>query len=126
MKKGFLLPLTILLLSIASCSEIENVVPQNDNAVFYGSEWSTEDETEGLKFFEDNSVLFFHPSGRGAGTFKYDKQSGSITLYNLSTTISGKTAEFTSAIMQSDGTMKLYWHVLGASDNYYMVLYKRR
>gem|GEM_PF-4550718 len=48
----------------------------NDNYVLYGSEWSDENEEEGLKFFKDDTVLFFSPYCRESSSYEYDKASG--------------------------------------------------
>ena len=98
----------------------------NDNAQLYNTEWSAADEKEGLKFFNDDSVLFFNQYTRGAGTFEYDASTGYITFTNLSATMGSMTAEFPGAKIEDDGSMSLYWHELGRSQNYYEVLYRRR
>ena len=98
----------------------------NDNYQLYGSEWSTEDTAQGLKFYNDDSVLFFWELGRQAGTYDYNASIGIVELSGLHVTLLGETAEFTAAEVFNDGTMKLYWHYLGQSENYYTLLYKRR
>lgn len=98
----------------------------NDNSKLYNTEWSTDNEEEGLKFFNDNSVLFFNSYTRGAGKFEYDAESGFITFTNLSATMGTTTCEFPGAKVEKDGSMSLYWHYLGKSENYYEVLYRRR
>ena len=122
MKKHWVL--LVFFLVMTSClGPVETV---NENKQLYGSEWSTEDESQGLKFFDDDSVLFFWTYGRGSGMFQYESRTGYIALKNLSMTVDGKTSEFDAAQVLEDGTMKLYWHYLGESKSYYMILIRRR
>lgn len=116
----------LLVVSLLATSCLGALLDSNDNAKLYGTEWSTESETQGLKFYSDDSVLFFYSSGRGSGTFDYNASTGYVELKSLSVTNGGKTTYFTSGEIKEDGTMELNWHNLGESKNYYMVLYKRR
>lgn len=49
-----------------------------------------------------------------------------IQSFICAMTSQGKTSEFTSAQITDNERMKLNWHYFGESDNYYMVLYRRR
>ena len=116
--------ITCFILQLSSCSSLFE--PANDNAQLYGSEWSTSSEDEGLKFYKDNSVLYFSSYNRGSGMFEYDAASGIIIFDGLSATFPSFTSEMPGAEILDDVTMKLYWHELGKSANYYMILYRRR
>lgn len=116
----------LLVVSLLATSCLGALLGSNDNAKLYGTEWSIENETQGLKFFSDDSVLYFYPYGRCSGTFDYNASTEYIELQSLSVTYNGKTTYFTSCEIKEDGTMELNWHNLGESKNYYMVLYKRR
>ncbi len=125
MKK--ILAFVIATLSLTSClGLLLDATEENDNKQLYGSEWSTEDQSQGLKFYKDDSVLFFWTYGRGSGTFEYDSSTKYIEFTNFSMTAEGQTSEFPAAQILEDGTMKLYWHYLGKAENYYMILIKRR
>ena len=124
--KRFVLFITILL-TVSSCLPLTyDNTPSNDNAKLYGTEWSTESEGEGLKFFKDDSVLYFSAYNRAASTFVYTEKDGYIVFDDLHADFPSFTSEMPMAQMLEDGTMKLYWHELGKSANYYMILYRRR
>lgn len=125
--KVLLATLTVLL-TVSCLGGIADVteVPTNDNAVFYGSEWSVDKQNEGLKFYSDNTVLYFSASaGNKTGSFTYNKSSAYISFDGL-TIIQSPSAEITGASVISDNSIKVYWHKLGQSENYYMMMYKRR
>ena len=122
--KLILLSLLVMLLA-TSCFDLSSIL--NANIYLYGTEWSNEDEAQGLKFYDDDSVLFFWEFGREPGTFEYNLDEKYIKLNSVTVTTLGETSEFTGAQILEDGeTMKLYWHKLGGKENYYMLLYKRR
>lgn len=129
MKRLFLLTLLALPL-LSSCMGLlmdDTSVPVNDNAEFYGTEWSTDDKSEGLKFYKDDTVLEFTSLGfRGTGTFKYHKDLKWIEFEDLETFFTKYTTVTTSAFVQDDGTLKVIWHKLGEDTNYYEIMYKRR
>lgn len=101
-------------------------VPINDNAEFYGTEWSTSDKTEGLKFYKDDTVLEFAQGFRGTGTFEYHKDAKWISFDGLETFFTKYTTVTTSAFVLEDGSLKVIWHKLGEETNYYEIMYKRR
>ena len=114
-------------LSVSSCLGSLLEYEENANATLYGTEWSTEKQTEGLKFYKDNSVLHFSSSGGNkTGTFDYDSSSKYIDFEGLTIIMQYLSAEITGASLESDTSMKVYWHELGKSDSYYMMMYKRR
>lgn len=98
----------------------------NDNSILYNTEWSVANESEGLKFYNDNSVLYFATGVRGTGRYNYSSSDNIITFENLSANFPYFTAEFQYAELIDSNTMKLWWHQLGSSENYYELLYKRR
>ena len=119
----FILAVSLLFLS-SSC--MSSRYP-NDNAILYNTEWSVKKETEGLKFFKDNTVGYYAGSIRGSGTFKYNEAQGIITFDGLIIDASFASKEITHAEMKKNGTrMKLYWHNIGSSKDNYEELYKRR
>ena len=119
--KGILLLLTIPFL--ASCGSFED----NDNAELYYTEWSTDNNSEGLKFYDDDTVLYFSTGYMTkTGTFEYDASNKSIYFRGLVAQYPSFTSEMTWAEMISKNKMHLHWHELGKSEGYYMVLYKRR
>lgn len=127
-KKSFrVLLLVIISLLATSCLSALLDAAGNDNAKFYGSEWSTEKEAEGLKFYKDDSVLYFCEGGiTASGTFKYYPSEKIIEFDGLTAKFTYFISEMTYAEVVSDTEMKLHWHELGKSEGYYMVLYKRR
>lgn len=118
-------------LILNSCSElVDDTITDNNsnpNAVFYGTEWSTESQNEGLKFLSDNSVLFFsnNASVTKSGNFQYDTSSKQLTFDGLIVTAS-PSSEFTHAKLTSETTMDVYWHELGKTKGYVTELHKRR
>lgn len=114
-----------MILVISGCSP--DNTSKNDNSEFYNTEWSTSDRKEGLKFYDDNTVLEFASSGyRGKGTFDYVKDLQWIKFHNLETFFPTYTTVTTSAFIQEDGSLKVVWHKLGEDTNYYEVMYQRR
>ena len=112
---------------MSSCLEDLLDSEVNDNAPFYGSEWSTEKEAEGLKFYKDDSVLYFCEGGiTASGTFKYYPSEKIIEFDGLTVKFPSLITEMTYSEVDSSSQMKLHWHELGKSQGYYMVLYKRR
>lgn len=122
MKKALIFLSTICFFLLGACTKSE----LNDNKSLYDSEWSTSSEEEGLKFYNDDSVLYFSTYGAGSGTFEYNAKTGAIEFDGLSASFPSFISVMPGAQIQSDGTMWLYWHELGKSANYYMVLYRRR
>jgi len=109
------------------CCSSDSLTQHNDNAEFYDTEWSSSDKSEGLKFYDDNTVLEFVSSGyRGTGTFEYYKDMKWIKFHNLETFFPTYTTVTTSAFVQDDGSLKVVWHKLGEDKNYYVMMYKRR
>lgn len=98
----------------------------NDNAILYDTEWSTDDEVEGLKFYKDNSVMYFSGKFRGKGSFEYDAANQYISFEGLEVYFTSFTAVEDHARILEDGSMKLFWHAMGESKGYYEILYKRR
>lgn len=117
--------LVVFIMFFAGCSSDDT--PSNDNVEFYDTEWSSSDKSEGLKFYDDNTVLEFVSSGyRGTGTFEYFKDMKWIKFHNLETFFPTYTTVTTSAFVQDDGSLKVVWHKLGEDKNYYVMMYKRR
>lgn len=132
LSKRLSLSLTFAIIAITSCT---GLLPEttsakvNDNAKFYGTEWSTDDMKEGLKFYNDNTVMYFSGPYRGTGTFKYYPNItdyGYIEFNDLEVFFSSFTAVEDCAYMKEDGSMKLCWHAMGEDKGYYEILYKRR
>lgn len=129
LSKRLLLSLSFVLIAITSCTGLlPETAPAkvNDNAEFYGTEWSTDDQKEGLKFYNDDTVLYFAGSYRGKGTFKYDASLKYMTFDNLEVFFSSFTAVEDCAFLLDDGSLKLCWHAMGEDKGYYEILYKRR
>lgn len=124
MKRLLILIASILLVS--SCFPLVDDTPKNDNYKLYNTEWSTESQQEGLKFFKDDSVMYFSSYNKASSTYEYSESDHYIIFDNLIATFPSFTSEMPLAEMQADGTMKLYWHELGKTENYYMILYRRR
>lgn len=129
--KARCLILIVITLSLTSCFGLDSLndtqtVQTNDNAEFYGTEWSTSDKKEGLKFYKDDTVLEFAQGFRGTGTFKYYKDSKWISFDGLETFFTTYTTVTTSAFVLEDGSLKVIWHKLGEETNYYEIMYKRR
>lgn len=122
MKKLLLLIAATCAILFTSCFPIET----DDNDLLVNSEWTTKDSTQGLKFFDNGKVLFFWTIANGTGTYSYDASTQYIIFSNFTLTAQGVISEFTSAEILGDDTMKLYWHEVGNSENYYMMLYKIR
>lgn len=119
--------LLVISLLTTSCLGAILDAAENDNATLYGTEWSTEKQTEGLKFYKDNTVLYFSSSGGNkTGSFDYDSSSKYIEFEGLTIIMQYLSAEITGASLESDTSMKVYWHELGKSEGFYMMMYKRR
>lgn len=126
--KHFLSNLTAiaLLFILHSCTNLlSEPVKVNDNAVFYGTEWSNEKKAEGVKFYKDNSVLFFASGVRSKGTFQYDASTKYMTFEGGELYFSSWTCVNTGAYLVDDNTLILYWHPLGEDEKYQQTLYKR-
>lgn len=122
--KRFAIVICFCLCLLTSCLGSSVV---NDNARLYNTEWSNGEENEGLKFFSDNSVLFYSELGtRAIGSFDYDASSKVITFNGLTVMFTHLSGEITSADLLQDGAMKMYWHELGKSTDYFEILYQRR
>ena len=121
--KRFILLLSVLL-AISGCFPDDTT--KNDNAEFYDTEWSINDKSEGLKFYNDDSVLLFSGGYRGTGSFTYYKDEKWISFDNLELFFPSYTTITTSAFVQDDGSLKVIWHKLGEDKNYYQIMYKRR
>lgn len=116
----------LLLFTLSSCTGLlSEPMKVNDNAVLYGTEWSNEKKEEGVKFYKDNSVLFFAGGVRNKGTFEYDASTKYITFEGGELYFSSWTCVNTGAYLVDDNTMKLYWHPLGEDEKYQQTLYKR-
>ena len=117
--------LIIAALCSTSCSHMGAPDLSDTNAKFYGTEWSTSKQAEGLKFSSDNSVLYFSSTVSKSGTFKYYSEQKWIEFDGL--TVTGSLpAEFEGAEVVSDTQINVHWHELGKSEGYYMKMYKRR
>ena len=108
--------LITFIIGLSACS----TTPLNPLA---NTEWATSDGTQGLKFYEDYSVLFFSQIKYGSGTYSIDGDV--VYLKNLSVVVGYTTSEFTKCTIEGD-QIKLDWHVIGERDNYYMMLTKIR
>lgn len=130
MKRLFTHCILVLTLLLASCTGLSDMKQPNDNAIFYNTEWSTNDNTEGLKFFSDDTVMYFAKNETKTGTFKYYPPDESIDVGLISfdgLTLTGNPpAEITTAGLETTTSLKVIWHKLGESKNYYMMMYKRR
>lgn len=115
----------ILSLSMLSCLPLVDT-PTNDNAELYGSEWSSDDQVESLMFNKDNSVVYRCQDRSGKGTFNYNKSEQYITFDDLTVVWPKTTSIMTSATLSDDKTMKLRWHEVGKTENYYQLMYRRR
>ncbi len=124
MKRIITVIVSMLILALTCTSCVSGLF--NSNYELYGTEWSNEDNSEGLKFYNDDTVVYYYILGQRTGTFDYSSLSGYIEFSGLRVTFMGETAEFTSAEILEDGSMKVYWHKLGLSDNYFMFMYRRR
>lgn len=113
-------------LLVSSCFPSFDDTPKNDNHKLYNTEWSTETQQEGLKFLKDDSVLYFSSYNRASSTYEYSEKDHYIIFDNLMASFPSFTSEMPFAEMLADGTMKVYWHELGKTENYYMILYRRR
>ena len=111
-----------MLLIASSCTPVVN----NDNEILYGTEWSIEDESEGVKFLKDDTVLFFSTIDNASGTFEYKAERGIVNFDGLVILGAGTSAEFTQGIMMEDGSMYLIWHPIGSSDTFKEQVFKRR
>ena len=134
--KGFILFAfaSVLLSSCLNLPGLEDNTPINDNAELYNTEWSNKDKSEGLKFYNDDTVLSFAGGSRSKGTFDYTVFSsvtetgaiGFMTFEGLENYFSTYTTVIDAASILEDGTMKLYWHIMGEEKGYYQILYQRR
>lgn len=116
----------VLLLGMLACCISCFPLSLNDNAVLYGTEWSDEKEEEGLKFFKDDSVLFFSPYGRVGGKFEYNSSTGEITLDNeMVLNFPSFTGVISGAVIDGE-VLYMVWHKLGQSETFYATYYKRR
>lgn len=97
----------------------------NDNEELYGSEWSSDAEDEGLKFFNDDSVLFFSTSCRAGSKFEYYKSTGKVSFDNFIVSFPSFTAEITEALIENND-LYMSWHKLGESESFYATYHKRR
>ena len=115
---------------LSSCSGLvaDETPEDNPNEIFYGTEWSTASQNEGLKFFKDNSVLFFSNNAHvtKTGSFQYSPENNWITLEGLTITTITPASEFHDAELTSSTTMDVYWHEIGKTKGYVTELYKRR
>ena len=119
---SFIVVIVTTVICLVSCSPEAD----NDNSQLYGSEWSSQDETEGVKFFKDDTVLFFTTGVTASGTFEYDKTNGVVSFDGLVIIDGALSAEFTQGYMVDDKSMYLIWHPIGRSDTYRELVYKRR
>ncbi len=116
----------LFLFILPSCTDLlSEPVKANDNAIFYGTEWSNEKKAEGVKFYKDNSVLFFASGVRSKGTFQYDASTKNMTFEGGELYFSSWTCVNTGAYLVDDNTLILYWHPLGEDEKYHQTLYKR-
>lgn len=109
----------VLLFALSSCSGLfddHTEFKLSDNAKLYGTEWSTHDKKEGVKFNKDDSVLFFSEGYRGTGTFEYSATSEYISFEGGDLYFPKWTCIHDCAFILEDGTMKLCWHVLGETE----------
>ena len=106
--------LSILFAAVCStsCLHMGAIDMSETNAIFYGTEWSTSKEAEGLKFSSDESVLYFSSTVSKTGTFKYYADEKWIQFDGLTITV-GVPAEFEGAEVVSDTQIKVHWHELG-------------
>lgn len=127
MKKLLLAFTGLLFLAVtSSCTDLlSEPVKANDNAIFYGTEWSNEKKAEGVKFYKDNSVLFFASGVRSKGTFQYDASTKYMTFEGGELYFTSWTCVNTGAYLVDDNTLILYWHPLGEDEKYQQTLYKR-
>ncbi len=125
---------TVLLSSCLNLAGLVDDTPKNDNTELYNTEWSNSDRSEGLKFYNDDTVLSFAGGSRSKGTFDYTVFSsvtetgaiGYMTFEGLENYFSTYTTVIDAASILEDGTMKLYWHIMGEEKGYYQILYQRR
>ena len=110
-----------LLLICSSCLPLT----LNDNYTLYGTEWSDVNEEEGLKFFKDDTVLFFSPYTKSSSTFEYDESNGKVTFGSFVVSFPSFTGEITSAVIENS-TLYMIWHKIGQSEEFYATYYKRR
>lgn len=121
--KKFLV-LFVFLLALASCQK------SYPDEAMYGTEWSSSDGQQNLKFLDGGRVEYHGSYGHATGTFKYDytdTDDNNDSVYyklNLSLVINGKTMVI-SSVSVGDTAMSVYWHYLYESSEHYMVLYKK-
>ena len=110
-----------LVLTCSSCLPLT----LNDNNELYGTEWSDEKEEEGLKFFKNNTVLFFSPYTNSSSTFEYNKSTGEIQFGDFMVKFPSFSGEITSAVVEN-ATLYMIWHQIGQTQECYATYYRRR
>lgn len=121
--KRILLVLFAAALMLIACAPTSG--DTNGNEQLYGSEWVS-DTGEGLRFFKDDSVQFFSTLAEGHGSFSYDSGSNVITFLGLCADFPSFTTEMPYAKIKADGTMELYWHIVGESSYNIEILTRRK
>ena len=121
--------LAIVLIAV-SCLPVNYEEPKNDNAEFYGTEWSTDDGSEGVRFYTGDRILFFSQGKGGTfsdeGKFHYIASSKLMGIEEVIVNFPTYMTEITLAEKIDDTTLKVYWHYMGDSKNYYELMYRRR
>lgn len=106
---------------------------KNYNSELYNTEWSSNDHSEGILFYNDDTCLSFAGAARDKGTFSYEKFSvpingtiGRVVFYGLENNFPTYTCVNDYGYMLEDGSMKLCWRYLGEEKGYYTMLYRRK
>lgn len=124
----------VLIMTTGSCS----IVPDDDsdNAKLYGTKWYNNEGSLGLEFLSSDWVYFYYYTHcLGSGEFMYDASSETIVFDAFFAIASDPSQviieshpidfKITDAVLDGKSTMKVYFHELSETEEYYMVLHKR-
>jgi len=122
-----------LLFASCACSDVFKEDDSNDNVKLFGTKWFSKEGDMGLEFTRGNKVFFIlDAEDVGSGTFEYYTSTGIITFdaFNVvgrsgQELFEGRTIQIQITDAEVSGkSMKVYFHELSETEEYYMTLYK--
>lgn len=124
-----------MIMSASACSAMIGDT-DGDNAKLYGTRWFNNAGSLGLEFVDSDYAYFYYYShALGSGEFDYNASAGTIVFDSFSAIATDPdqqifegraiTITITDAVLEGNSTMKVYFHELSETEEYYMVLHKR-